>query len=195
MEKALVTFEKEFFIDSRVIAEKFGKSHKHVLEKINELKGKEASIFKEKTRIVRGREFRYVKMNLQGCLLLITSFTGEKYIKGKVEIFGIIVNVFKNFNQIIEALNNFDIDDIPVRFIYAAMDEKGRIKIGISNNPERRVKQINIGNADELKIIFTKQAENKGFSDETKLHKQGEEHHIRSEWFDNGVCQFLQKEE
>jgi len=195
MEKELIAFEKEFFIDSRIIAEKFGRSHKNVLQKIDSLKKKENSSFKESTRIFRGREFRYVKMNLQGCLLLITSFTGEKHIKGKAELFKIIANAFKNFSQIIKALNNFDTDDIPVRFIYAAMDERGRIKIGISNNPERRVKELNTGNADELKLIFVKQTKNKGFLDETKLHKQGKEYHIRSEWFNNDVYQLLQKGE
>jgi hypothetical protein len=83
----------------------------------------------------------------------------------------------------LKLLKQFDFDKSTTRFVYAAVDGSGRVKIGISNNPERRVKELSIGNADELKLIFTKKATGNGYSDEITLHEKCEEFHIRSEWF------------
>ncbi len=97
-----------------------------------------------------------------------------------------------NLNSLIRALQDIDTDDIPVRYVYAATDNQGRVKIGISNNPERRLMELNTGNADELRLIFVKETVNERYSDETALHNTAKQYHIRSEWFDNRATEVLQ---
>lgn len=67
----------------------------------------------------------------------------------------------------------------------------GRLKIGISNNPEERIKNLNIGNADILKLVYVREAKGKGYSDETKLHKDCDQHHIHGEWFTSNALEIL----
>ncbi len=94
MENELVrSYRNEILTNSMIIAEKFGKSHKNVLQKIDNLqknlsiimaeksvtkKNKEIEVFRERTRTVRGREFRYVEMNKPAFTLLVMGFTGKK---------------------------------------------------------------------------------------------------------------------
>lgn len=81
------------------------------------------------------------------------------------------------------AMEDFDFDGIQDRYVYAAQDAQGRIKIGISRDPQRRVKELNIGNADELRLVFTKKAGGVRYESETELHHAAAAYHIRSEWF------------
>ena len=189
-ESLVVVRNNETFADSRVIAEKLGKQHKHVLDKIDRLQGQK-ECFKERIRKYRGQDFRYFEMNVEGFLKLVASFTGGKTNKKKNEILKIVSKTINNFDKIIEAINNFDVDDIPVRYIYAVEDNIGNLKIGISNNPERRIKELNIGNPDELKLVCVKETQYPKFKDETLIHKQAEPYHIRSEWFKSGAREFL----
>jgi len=69
------------FCDSRMIAEKFGKDHKNVLQKIDKLKAECLEIehdFKEKTRVYRGQNLRYYELNKHAFSLVSMSFTGKK---------------------------------------------------------------------------------------------------------------------
>ena len=67
-------------------------------------------------------------------------------------------------------------------FRLVAIDNQGRFKIGISKDPEQRVKQLNTGNADELKLVYTKKAP-LGYQDEAAIHTKLKDFNIRSEWF------------
>ena len=92
-ESLVVVRNNETFADSRVIAEKLGKQHQHVLRKIDQLqkeiadlgvpnggtkKGKGTEIFKKKTRFYRGQTFRYFEINKPAFSLLVMGFTGKK---------------------------------------------------------------------------------------------------------------------
>ncbi|MEA1877026.1 MAG: GIY-YIG nuclease family protein [Bacteroidota bacterium] len=93
--------------------------------------------------------------------------------------------------EILKALLEFDFGESQQRYVYAAQDESGRIKIGISNNPEERIKNLNIGNADELELVFIREAEGVRYTDETLLHKQCARYNIRSEWFEKEAMECL----
>ena len=88
-------------------------------------------------------------------------------------------------------IKDFDFGESGQRFVYAAVDGFNRVKIGISNNPVERVKHLNIGNADELKLVFTKSAKGAGYSDEISLHRDCQQFHIRSEWFSSEALEVL----
>lgn len=93
-----------------------------------------------------------------------------------------------DFGYLLDALESFEVpDDLPDMFVYAIREsETGRIKIGISRDPEQRLKQLQIGNSQKLEIVATKLAANR-FKDEKLAHIQNSTHHIRSEWFDEGA--------
>jgi len=88
-------------------------------------------------------------------------------------------------DAIIDMLETMDIKDLPPdRFVYVAVEaETGNYKVGISIDPERRVKELNIGNPRELSLVKVFLAAEDGYLSETQAHKRLAEHHIRSEWF------------
>jgi len=89
----------EAMTDSIVIAEKFGKSHKRVLESIDRLINnmdlkwdtKTATTidkdfkFSEKSRTYRGQSFRYIEMNREAFIMLVSSFTGKKAVQWRTK--------------------------------------------------------------------------------------------------------------
>ena len=60
-------------------------------------------------------------------------------------------------------------------------DNTGSIKIGRSIDPEKRLKDLQTGNPNKLKLIQV--IENKGYL-EKPLHKELKQFKIRLEWFD-----------
>lgn len=69
-----------------------------------------------------------------------------------------------------------------VYFIAAGDDA---IKIGISNEPEARVSEIQTGNHRDVRIVQTRPFANryKARQFETLLHKRYKHRHLRGEWF------------
>lgn len=65
--------------------------------------------------------------------------------------------------------------------VYFIQNEKGRIKIGFSNDPEKRLKELQTATDEELKIIGIKPG---GLSEEKRIQKIFEFAHVRREWFD-----------
>lgn len=53
-------------------------------------------------------------------------------------------------------------------------------KIGYSNNPHKRLNQIQTGNHNKLKLFLVFKADK---STELKLHKKYKEYYLRGEWF------------
>jgi len=95
--------------------------------------------------------------------------------------------------EAIELLKNIDTDDIPVRYVYAMQDDQDRIKIGISNNPERRVAEIQAANGGNITLIMVKQTEKKRYIKETELHNLCNKYVIHSEWFTEKAIPLLQE--
>lgn len=60
-------------------------------------------------------------------------------------------------------------------------DITGSIKIGRSNDPDRRLKDLQTGNPNKIKLVAI--IEGKGYL-EKKLHERLKEHRLRLEWFD-----------
>jgi hypothetical protein len=60
---------------------------------------------------------------------------------------------------------------------YVVEDESKRVKIGNSKNIRRRIKNLQIGNAEQLILRVV------SVDDEKKLHKAFEHCRIRGEWF------------
>lgn len=101
MEKNIVEIcGGKLLCDSRVLAEKFGKQHKNVLQKIDKLKRDLENLtaetltvrkvkfplsFEEKEHLSsRGQTYRYVRMNKPAYSLLVMEFSGKKAFKTKL---------------------------------------------------------------------------------------------------------------
>ena len=104
---------------------------------------------------------------------------------------GIIVDgiLGKSVREVIDMVASMDLEDLPPdRYVYVAQEStSGRYKIGISKDPERRVKELNIGNPEELKLVHYFKSNGNKYESETITHKMYAAHRLRSEWFDTAI--------
>ncbi len=68
---------------------------------------------------------------------------------------------------------------------FISTKRKNVVKIGIANNPNKRLKTFQTANHEELIILRVIKVENRAlaFKLETALHKKFKRYHIRGEWF------------
>jgi predicted GIY-YIG superfamily endonuclease len=93
-----------------------------------------------------------------------------------------------DIKMVMKALRDFEVpDDLTDMFVYAIREEDtGNIKLGISRNPEARLKQLQTGNSSKLTLVGYREAKNK-FKDEKALHQRNEALRIHGEWFSSEV--------
>jgi hypothetical protein len=86
-----------------------------------------------------------------------------------------------------------------VRYVYLIQSlEDGYYKIGVSKHPNKRIKELNTGNASKLKLVDTYQSK---FAEKIERTLQRRYTHLRKEgeWFDMSIsnevsfCQECQK--
>lgn len=76
---------------------------------------------------------------------------------------------------------------LPDMYVYAIQNTMtGNVKLGISQHPEERLRQLQVGCDGELVLLGYKHAANR-FSDESALHKLNSDKHMRGEWFSHDV--------
>ena len=95
-----------------------------------------------------------------------------------------IISRVKGAKEVIAALEDFEIpENLPTMYVYAIRNNHtGRIKLGISENPERRLKELQIGNDCELELLAYREAANR-FKDEKAIHDKHQHLRVRGEWF------------
>ncbi|MGL4615928.1 MAG: Rha family transcriptional regulator [Shewanella sp.] len=206
-----VMTQQEVTMSSREIAELTGKEHKNVLADIRKmlsdlnLDGRDfqSTYIDNKNR--QQKEY-YLPASKAICLIsgysvqsskaicLISGYSVQSskaicLISGySVQSRMAIMSRIKDMDQVLTAIRDFEVpDDLPDIYVYAIREsETGRIKIGISRNPERRLKQLQIGNSHKLELVAYKKAENR-YKDETAAHLDNKEHHIHGEWFNSSA--------
>ena len=68
-------------------------------------------------------------------------------------------------------------------YIYLIQNlETSRYKIGVSKNPKKRIKQLQTGSGEELKLIHTFETDN-ARKIESALHNMYRQHKTMGEWF------------
>ena len=99
-----------------------------------------------------------------------------------------VISKVHDAKEIIAALEDFEIpENLPPMYVYAIRNKTTRrIKLGISQNPERRLKELQIGNDCELELVAFRKAENR-FKDEKALHRENAPYYVRGEWYDDGI--------
>ena len=70
-------------------------------------------------------------------------------------------------------------------YVYMIQAGYGSVKIGVSNNPEKRLKKLQIGNHKRLHIIakFCFNDKNEAFIFERFLHEKFQKWHMNGEWY------------
>lgn len=101
---------------------------------------------------------------------------------------GKLVAMIDESANIMRALNDIELpNDLPDMYVYAIREsETGRIKLGISRDPESRLRQLQTGNSQELTLVAYRKAENR-YQDESVLHKLNSAAHVRGEWFNESA--------
>ena len=106
----------------------------------------------------------------------------------------VLISIIKAYEEssLVSALDmilNMDFDgEKEDRYIYVAKEvASGRFKIGISKNPEERVKHLNIGNPEKLVIVHAYLATEDGYKSEALAHKIYEKNRLNGEWFDSSI--------
>ena len=73
-----------------------------------------------------------------------------------------------------------------MKSVYLIRANDGRYKIGIAKNPKKRIRQLQTGNSDPLKLIETYQSENAS-KIETIFHNHYSYGKQVGEWFDLSI--------
>ena len=171
-------------INSKQIADLTGMSHRNVLRKLELMASRLGETLSESSYVSpQNKRIKCYKLDLDTAILLLCDFG--------IQLRKEIINAY-SLSKIVEILLNFDFDDMPDRFVYAAVDGAGRVKVGISKDPVERVKQLNVGNADKLELAYVKSAHDPGYLSESKAHDKLAKYNIRSEWFEPPALKELQ---
>lgn len=74
-------------------------------------------------------------------------------------------------------------------YVYFIQHGYGSIKIGVSDNPEERCKQLQTGNQKKLRVIckFPFERRRTALDLERELHEKFKEHRLEGEWFRKSI--------
>lgn len=100
-----------------------------------------------------------------------------------------LVDSLSSLDKIMDALNDFEVDEDLVKdiqlYVYVAENiETKKLKIGISRDPEGILANLQTANHAELRLLAVKPVTS--FNDVKEQHKLNSDFHIRGEWF---TCQ------
>lgn len=114
---------------------------------------------------------------------LINGFTPEKY----AEIFptGVMRQDIADFIYNACRTGDFTLPGTPkneqLGFIYFMLSPiMEQVKIGFAKNPEQRLRELQVGSADQLELILCHTGT---INDEQELHRQFAAHRTNGEWF------------
>ena len=105
-----------------------------------------------------------------------------------VKIMGEALKSSSVATEVLKALQDFEVpDDLPGLYVYAIRNTvTGNVKLGISRNPEARLKQLQTGNDCRLELVAMRPAAAR-FADEKALHNANAHARLSGEWFDGSV--------
>ena len=109
-----------------------------------------------------------------------------------VSLLPLVTSRVTGFTEIIRALEDFETpDDLPDMYVYAIREvDTRKVKLGISRDPERRLKCLQTGNSSRLELVAYRKAHHR-FADEAALHKEADSHRLRGEWFSEAAAAFV----
>lgn len=180
---------------SRKIGEVFGKSHKEVLRLVDDkFKSTAESAQFCADHIIeniyidsRNRQQREYELDEQGFSYIALGLTGYKADEFKIKY----INAFSKMRQALQKMVAARIveDVLPQdsrnrQYVYVIENtNNGAVKIGVAHDPEARLKQLQTGSVDELRIAYTSYLCSNAFQVESFMHQHFADCHIRGEWY------------
>ncbi len=100
-----------------------------------------------------------------------------------------ILSQVRDCKHLLNAIRDFEVpEECADMYVYAIRNATtGNVKLGISRNPQQRLKQLQTGNDCKLELVAYSKAENR-FQDEAALHNRHSDAHIRGEWFNQSAA-------
>lgn len=128
----------------------------------------------------QNKELPCFKLDLERILVLVGQYPASV----KAPIMDAVAKNISQHKELISAIRAFDLTEVPASmYLYVAKNTStGSLKVGISANPEKRVKALQVGCDGILELVATVSAEN-GFQSESDAHKRLSGHRIHGEWF------------
>ncbi len=199
MDSSIVTISNGVPVTSTYhVAISFGREHSKVVQIFNKYIDKfvglqdsniNHSVIHKKTP---GRPVESYPLNCSQTMFLCSLFRNTAATVGvKADLAGLFAKAETTMRSVRTAIEKFDFGDTDVRFVYAASDKDGNLKIGISNNPERRVAELNTGNPCKLELVYTKESNGNGYESESLIHRSARHNHIRGEWYTSDAKKYL----
>ena len=169
-------------MSSREIAEVVGSTHDSVLKTVRRLISKNAISCNEVKykHQQNGQYYPEFIIKKRDAIIVISSH--------KPEVIYLVADKVSALDDIINALSDFEVpEECEGMYVYAIRNTTtGNVKLGISRNPEKRLKQLQTGNDCTLELVAYRKAEN-SFQDESALHHAHSAAHIRGEWFNESA--------
>lgn len=145
-----------------------------------------------RTDCYRGTKFKVYMLTHQDLILCLMNIKKVDFKKIISELMPAQSDMIKN---LFAAIKDMDLSEVDAdKYVYGAIDGVGRVKIGISSNPTERIKQLNVGNPNELELVYVKRADKPRHQSETELHTEFDNFRIRGEWFSDKVLKMLPME-
>ena len=184
-----MVMNNEVTMSSREIAELVGKQHNHVMRDLRVLSEQLGDMFEGVIQNTHRNEQNgqyYPIFNLPLSMALTYLVRVNKNLG--VKIMGEALKSFSVATEVLKALQDFEVpDDLPGLYVYAIRNTvTGNIKLGISRNPEARLKQLQTGNDCRLELVAMRPAAAR-FADEKALHNANAHARLSGEWFDGSV--------
>lgn len=124
-------------------------------------------------------------------LLLLTSLSRGLSGGRRADILELIVRSYSESSllAVLNLISSMDTEEMESdRYVYVARESvSGRYKIGISKDPERRIKELNTGNPEKLNLVHAYLATEKGYKSEALAHAVYESERISGEWFSSTI--------
>ena len=181
----LATIGHTATMSSREIAELTEKEHAHVMRDIRAMLTKLFGSDSQKAfmaiyKDAYGREKPCLNLPKREALIVLAKY--------RPEILSVVADKLNAFDEIIKAIQDFEVpEECEGMYVYAIRNTTtGNVKLGISRNPEKRLKQLQTGNDCTLELVAYRKAEN-SFQDESALHHAHSAAHIRGEWFNESA--------
>lgn len=170
-------------MSSREIADLIEKQHSNIKISAERLSASGViGTLSEREFIHKGNTYTEYLLNKRDSFIVVAKVSPQ-HIGKVIDAWG---RTQQSLDELLAALDAFDVpEECSGMYVYAIQNTTtGNIKLGISRNPEQRLKQLQTGNDCTLKLVAYKKAKNK-FKDETTLHYNYSSAHVRGEWFNN----------
>lgn len=185
--------------NSRVIAEYTRKEHKNIIrdirEEIDKLNNISSNLSQSKLNLIindfvkteyldsYGRsqiEYELGEMATMQIMLKYSTEHRADFIIMFMKMKETVMNMFK-VKLIEEVLPQ---DNRNRQYVYIIENnDNGAIKIGVGNDPDNRLKQLQTGSVAELSLVYRSIICSNAFEVEKFMHHNFKEKHIRGEWF------------